>query len=281
MSRRIYGITYYLKVTILNFFMIFFSIICVYPIVWMLINAFKTEADFAVNNFGVPRSISFENISRAIFEGNMGRYAINSLVNSICTVIFVVIFAFVTAYILVRFNFKFSGILYNYFMIGLLIPSVALMVPMFMQFQTFNLLNRWYTLFIVYVGFGLPMSIFLIESFLQGIPIEIDEAALIDGAGTFTIMFKVVMPLCMPIISTVVILQFLSAWNEFPMALALVRDDTLKSISLGLRNYSSQFSTNYTGMFAAMAVATIPVLVVYIFFNKKIIKGMTEGSVKL
>lgn len=281
MSRRIYGITYYLKVIILNFFMIFFSIICVYPIVWMLINAFKTEADFAVNNFGVPRSISFENISRAIFEGNMGRYAINSLVNSICTVIFVVIFAFVTAYILVRFNFKFSGILYNYFMIGLLIPSVALMVPMFMQFQTFNLLNRWYTLFIVYVGFGLPMSIFLIESFLQGIPIEIDEAALIDGAGTFTIMFKVVMPLCMPIISTVVILQFLSAWNEFPMALALVRDDTLKSISLGLRNYSSQFSTNYTGMFAAMAVATIPVLVVYIFFNKKIIKGMTEGSVKL
>lgn len=281
MSRRIYGITYYLKVTILNFFMIFFSIICVYPIVWMLINAFKTEADFAVNNFGVPRSISFENISRAIFEGNMGRYAINSLVNSICTVIFVVIFAFVTAYILVRFNFKFSRILYNYFMIGLLIPSVALMVPMFMQFQTFNLLNRWYTLFIVYVGFGLPMSIFLIESFLQGIPIEIDEAALIDGAGTFTIMFKVVMPLCMPIISTVVILQFLSAWNEFPMALALVRDDALKSISLGLRNYSSQFSTNYTGMFAAMAVATIPVLVVYIFFNKKIIKGMTEGSVKL
>jgi raffinose/stachyose/melibiose transport system permease protein len=124
------------------------------------------------------------------------------------------------------------------------------------------------------------MAVFLIESFIGSIPIELEEAALIDGSSMIRTMFTIIMPLCRPVLATVVILTFMNTWNEFPFALVLIRDNALKTIPIGLRNFQGAYTAQYTQFMAGMAVSLIPVMVVYILFYKKIIVGMTAGTVK-
>lgn len=264
-----------------NALMTGFSLVSIYPFFWLLVNSFKTEREFSEDIFSFPKQWVFDNFIYVLREAKMELYAFNSFLNSVCSVAVVVLLSYIAGYFFSRFLFRFQKALYLFFMIGLFIPTVSLIVPMFMQFRLFNLLDKWYTLFPVYVAFGFPMAIFLIESFIGSIPIEIDEAATIDGCGLFRTMFHIILPLTAPVLSTVIILQFLNAWNEFPFALVLIKSDHLKTVALGLRNFSTQFTTNYVAMFAAMSVAMFPVMAVYAVFSKKIMVGMTSGSVKM
>jgi raffinose/stachyose/melibiose transport system permease protein len=264
----------------LNVFMLVFSLLSIFPFIWMLYSSLKTEAEFALNIISLPRTPVFSNYINAIKTGHMGEYTLNSLFNCVITIVLVALAAYIAAYFLSRYNFKYRTLVYGLFVAGMLIPVHSLMVPLFVEYRVAGLLNSRFTLLPVYLSFGMPMAVFLIESFIGSIPIELEEAALIDGSSMVRTMFTIIMPLCRPVLATVVILTFMNTWNEFPFALVLIRDNALKTIPIGLRNFQGAYTAQYTQFMAGMAVSLIPVMVVYVLFYKKIIVGMTAGTVK-
>jgi raffinose/stachyose/melibiose transport system permease protein len=265
---------------VINVIMLFFSVASIFPFIWMLYSSFKTEAEFALNIISLPQKPIFSNYLKAIQTGHMGEYALNSLFNCICTVVLVVLCTFIAAYFLSRFNFRGRRLIYGCFVAGMLIPVHSLMVPIFVEYRMLGIINTRFTLLPVYLAFGMPMAVFLIESFIGSIPIELEEAALIDGSSMVRTMFTIIMPLCRPVLATVVILSFMNTWNEFPFALVLIRDNALKTIPIGLRNFQGAYTAQYTQFMAGMAVSLIPVMLVYALFYKRIIVGMTAGTVK-
>ena len=265
---------------ILNAIMLLFSVTSIFPFVWMLYSSLKSEAEFALNILSLPKKLIFSNYLNAIKTGHMGEYALNSLFNCLATVLLVVFAAYIMAYFLSRFNFRGRILIYSLFVAGMLIPVHSLMIPLFVQYRILNFLNNRFTLLPLYLSFGLPIAIFLIESFIGSIPIELEEAALIDGSSMVRTMFTIIMPLCRPVLATVVILTFMNTWNEFPFALVLIRDNALKTIPIGLRNFQGAYTAQYTQFMAGMAVSLIPVILVYVIFYKKIIVGMTAGTIK-
>ena len=154
------------------------------------------------------------------------------------------------------------------------------MVPLFIQYKNFGFLDNRFSLVLPYVSIELPTAVFLLESYIKGISTEMEDAASIDGANMLQTMYGIIMPICKPILSTVVILTFMFAWNEFPFAQILVSDQKYKTIPVGLTYFTTQYTTDYTLLIAALCMATIPVLVIYLLFYNKVMEGMMAGAIK-
>jgi len=269
-----------IQTVFLNVPVILISITSIFPIFWMMYNSLKSESEFVMDKLALPNKINFENYVEAIRIGKMQNYFINSFFNSMVTVIAVILFSFFIAYFISRYEFKGKRIIYYLFLFGMLVPVHSLLIPIFIQFSRLGLINNRFTLLFPYVAFGMPLAIFLFDSFIKTVPIEVEEAAIIDGCGTFSRIMRIVFPLCLPVVSSVVVLSFLGAWNEFPFALTLLTSSEFKTIPIGLANFSGQYSTQYTPLMAGLVIATLPVIIIYIIFNKQIVKGMTAGAVK-
>lgn len=265
---------------IVNLVMILLSLFSIFPFIWMILSSFKTEAEFQADIMALPSALHIENYQTAFETGHMGTYALNSLFNCIVTVVVATLAAFVVAYFLSRYHFKGRALVYGLFIAGMLIPVHSLMVPLFMEYKTIGLLDNRFTLLPVYFAFAMPMAVFLIESFVGSIPIELEEAAMIDGSKMLRTMFTIIMPLCRPVLATVLILTFMNTWNEFPFALVLIKSEALKTIPLGLKNFQGAYTAQYTVFMAGMTISLIPVMAVYAAFSQKIIQGMTAGTVK-
>jgi len=266
--------------TLTNVFLIAYSVFCIFPIIWMILSSFKSSAEFNADIMAMPTSIKFSNYIDAFKTSNMGLYSLNSFFNALVSTVIVLFLAFIIGYFLARFSFTGKKFLTAFFMFGMLIPIHALLVPTFILFKKLNLFDQRFTLIIPYVAFGLPIAVFLFTSYIKGIPKELEEAAIIDGASFPKILFTIIFPVCRPIVLTIGILQFFSKWNEFPFALVLVNSEKYKTIPIGLRNFSGQYATNYPLLMAGLVLAIIPVILIYVIFNKKIIEGMTTGAVK-
>ena len=226
------------------------SLTCIFPVVWLLYSSLKTDVEFARSPISLPAVPNFGNYVTAFQRASFGTFTFNSVFNSIISLVL------------------------------MLVPIYALIVPLFIQEKKIGILNSRWSLIPVYVAMELPMSVFLIDSYMQGISIDMEEAAAIDGAGLLKTMFIIMMPLCKPILSTVVILTFMHVWNEFAFAQVLISQESLKTIPIGLTYFTSQYMTSYTLLLAALAMATLPVLVIYLFFYNKIMEGMMAGAVK-
>ncbi|EMS70821.1 carbohydrate ABC transporter permease [Ruminiclostridium cellobioparum] len=266
--------------TFINLFMVIFSITCLFPLIWMFYSSLKTQKEFSLDIISLPGILHFDNYIEAIKVGKMHMFFGNSLFNSVFSVVLIIIIGFVIAYFLSRYNFKMRNLIYVLFLFGMLVPVHSLLIPLFIQFKVLWLLDKRFTLILPYVAFGLPMAIFLFESFIKSVPVEIEEAAYLDGSNTSTIIFKIVLPVCRPVLSTILILSFLNSWNEFPFALILLRKQSLKTIPIGLSNFNGAYSVNYPQLMAAMVIAVLPVIIIYLLASKRIIEGMTAGSVK-
>ena len=268
------------KAVAANVFVAVFSITCIFPIIWMLYSSLKTDKEFSLDILSLPKHLMFDNYTRAIAEGNIGTYFVNSMFNTVITVCIVIIISFVTGYCLSRFKFRGRTFVYYMFLSGMLIPIYALLIPIFTEFKTLGLLNKKYTLILPYIAFALPVGVFLVESSVESVPIEIEEAACIDGSSFLHTMFAIVMPMCKPVLSTCAILTFLNTWNEFPLALVLIRSNALKTMPIGLTNFVGTYTVNYPLMLAALVVSTLPVVIMYLLFYNQIMKGMMAGAVK-
>lgn len=265
---------------ICNAFCWILSLSCIVPVVWMIYSSLKTDKEFATNILALPTDPQWANYAKAFVAGNMGTYAINSLLNSVLTAVFTLLLAFVIGYCLSRFSFKGRNAVYLLFMAGMLIPIYALLLPIFIEFKYLHLLNKAFTLLLPYISFALPVAIFLIESYVEGIPIELEEASYIDGCSTVRSMFTIILPVCRPVLATAAILTFLNTWNEFPLALVLISNNAYKTIPIGLTFFRGAYATSYPLLFAALTIASLPVIIIYLFFGKQIMGGMVSGAVK-
>ncbi len=256
------------------------SISCIFPVIWLIYSSFKTQKEFAISQVALPKALNFSNYIKAFKTARFDVYVINSFFNSFIVLIAVVFISFIVGYLISRYRFKGRGIIYGVFLAGILVPVHALMVPMFIQFNYLGMLNKRFTLLLPYIAFELPIAIFLIDSYVKGISLEMEEAAAIDGASLLRTMFTIIMPICKPVLATVTILTFMHVWNEFPFAQMLVSDQKLKTIPVGLTYFTTQYTVDYTLLMAALVMATIPIIIIYLLFYKKIMEGMMAGAVK-
>lgn len=257
-----------------------FSLTCIFPVLWMFLSALKTNSEFMSDSLALPANPDFGNFLKALQAGSFLQSFMNSARLAIINVGLAVVCSFVIAYFLSRYKFFLRDTIYMLFVIGMTIPTLSLLIPIFMEFKALNLLNRSYTLILPYLAFAMPFSVIVVENYIASIPREMDEAAYMEGCSTTQLLARVIFPMCKPILSIVVITSFINAWNEFPFSLVLVNDDTQRTISLAIRMFNSEHTTNYPLYIAAMLISILPIMIIYLIFSKQVMEGMTMGAVK-
>ncbi|SFB50397.1 raffinose/stachyose/melibiose transport system permease protein [Cohnella sp. OV330] len=264
----------------MNAIMLLFTASCIFPLLWLGYSSLKTQAEFSNSIISLPGKLHFENYAEAIKLTNMPQLSLNSIRVTAISVVLIVLIAFITGYFVARLQFKGKRLMVIYYLFGLLVPIHALLVPVYLLFKETGLADHWYTLVIPYVAFNLSMPILLVSSYVTGIPKEIEEAAAIDGLSFSRTMFMIIMPMAVPVLTTVAILQFFACWNEFSFALVLLKDASMRTVPLGMSYFKSQYSTNYPQLMAGMVLSMLPVTIMYFAFSSRIIAGVMAGAVK-
>lgn len=257
-----------------------FAVSTVFPLFWMGYSSLKNNQDIIQSVFALPQSIHLENYANAWNTAKIGTYFLNSVFVSSVSVIVTALLGAIAAFVIAKFQFRGRNILLGLFMIGLLIPLQAVLVPLFSQMRDLRLLNTPWSLIVVYVAFGLPLTLFLMESFISAFPDSIVEASIMDGASIPRVFLSVIMPMCGPVIATTAILNFLNNWKEFSFALVFISTENQKTLPLGLYNFLGAYTADYAGLMAALTITTLPTLILYLFLQDRIITGMTAGAVK-
>lgn len=264
-----------------------FSLMCIFPMVWMLYNSLKEKRVFNADKLAIPGLFgapapTIKNYVDIVTNKDyqLAQSMLNSLLTTGLSILFIVLFSFIVGYILSRVKGWWNRPLYLMFLSGMLIPIHALLVPIYVLFSGMNLSNHWFTLLLPYISFGLPMGIFLMEGYVKSIPVSMEEAASIDGSSFSRTLWSIIMPMCRPILVTIAIIQIFGCWNEFSFALVLLDDRNLYTVPLALTQFKGQFGSDYPKQMAAMLLTMSPIVVLYFIFSKHIIKGMVAGAVK-
>ncbi|MCR4746571.1 MAG: carbohydrate ABC transporter permease, partial [Lachnospiraceae bacterium] len=235
-----------------------FTILCLYPIYWLLLSSFKTNQELYTNTWGLPENWSPVNYINAITKGGILKYFGNSMIVSVSAVIITVIFATMASYAISRMNWKLSKAVYGIFLLGMMIPIYALIIPMFSIFKSMGLLNTYLAVILPQIAVGLPMSIFIITGFMGGLPRELEEAAVIDGCTVFQVFRIIIMPIAKSSVVTVAVIQFINVWNDLLLPRIFLTDSSMMTLPVGLTNFQAQYSTDYVGMIAAVIITVIP-----------------------
>ncbi|WP_206109204.1 carbohydrate ABC transporter permease [Paenibacillus sp. HB172176] len=272
-SKRFSAIFYYL-------FMIILSCFYFYPLLWLILSSFRENREIFSSPFALPDSIHFSNWSEAWTIGNMSTYAKNSVIVTSATIVGILLLASLAAFAFSKLRFRGSSFLMLLFVFGLFMPLQSFFIAQSYIFEQLNLKDTYLGLILPYVGTGLPLAIFLLKAYLDSVPKELMEAARMDGCGDFLLFRKIIFPLLIPSMATVGIFSALNAWNELLLAMLYIQNDALKTIPVGLLAFSSRYMTDYKLLFSALALITIPMIILYIFFHRYIVAGLTEGALK-
>ena len=263
------------------FLIIFFAVYTLFPLIWLFISSLKTNYEFlALSPFTLPEVPQWQNYLNALTVAGLGRMLLNSVIVGVCATVFNVVVASMGAYCISRFRFNGREKIFTLFTAGILVPLNALMVPYFVIINKLGLYNTYGGMILLYCAIGIPMSTFLIRGLMDSIPMELEEAAYIDGCGFFGRFFHIILPLSRTGIVTAATFEFLTCWNEFVFANLIVSSEKLRTIQVGIRYFTNQFSTDYVSMYAAIMISIIPSIIGYVLFQEQIIAGMTSGAVK-
>lgn len=257
-----------------------FTILALFPLAWMLNNSLKSNNEIFTNIFSLPRTLHLENYSSAWAMGKLGPRALNSLVYTISSTFLIVLLSSMMAYAFAKLPFKrATRVLYGLLGLGILVSLQAILIPLFMVIRGMGMQNSRVGIVLVYTAVGLPLATYLITEYMRTIPDALVESATIDGASDARAFLSIVLPMTVPVLTTVAILNVLGVWNEFMLVLVLGNDKT-NSLSVGVYSFASVTSQRYDRQLAALVIATFPVVFVYAILNKKISEGIVAGSVK-
>lgn len=257
-----------------------FAIMCLYPLFWLFLTSFKTNQEIYYNTWGLPESWSLVNYINAIEKGHILRYFVNSIIIAVSSVIVTAILATMASYGITRMRWKLSQTAYNIFLLGMMIPVYALIIPLFSIFNSMGLLNTYWAVIIPQIAVGLPMSIFIICGFMEGIPDELEEAAIIDGCTIYRCFYSIILPISKSSIVTVAVVQFINVWNDLLLPRIFLTDSSMMTLPVGLTNFQAMYSTDYVSEVAAVIITIIPTIIVYIVLHRQIMEGMVAGAVK-
>lgn len=251
-----------------------------FPLVWMIASSFKTNHDIFADPFALPRSFDLGRWVQAWRDGNLGSYVINSAIVSAVSVTGVLVLASMASFAFARFRFRGRSVLMAILGLGLLLPVQSYFIAQSHMFTQLALTDTRWALIIPYTAMGLPLATYLLTAFLSEIPDEMFEAAMLDGAGDVRMLVSITVPLLKPGLAAVGVFTLLSTWNEFLLALLYISDDRLKTIPTGLLAFSSRYVTDYSMLFAALSIITLPLVVIYVVFNRQINDSVAAGSLK-
>lgn len=260
-------------------FLWIYAFISVYPLIWMIFYSFKNNEEiFVTNTFGFPTHFRIENYITAWQSYNVPQYFTNSVIVSAATVIGTIVLALPLAYALARLEWKGRNLARIFVTLGMFIPVQVVLLPLAILVRDLGIQNTYLALILPYIAFNLSFTTIVFYGFLRGIPNELEEAACIDGANIYQTFFKIIIPLVKPAIATLVVFIFLSAWNEFTMALVLISKESLKTLPLGLLFFQGTFTTDWGAMGASMTLASLPTVLLYSMFSEQVENALTVGS---
>ncbi len=261
--------------------LVIWALISLFPVYWMLTFSLKTNPEiFGENVMGLPKYWVWANYDRALNTGNMPRYFLNSLIVAVSTIMITLVASVMATYAMTRLEWKNRKRMNKFFMLGLTVPIHASIVPLYTTLSKVHLLNTLWALIIPYSAFSLAMGILIATGFMGDIPYDLDEAAFLDGCGVWGIFFRVIAPLMTPAVATVGIYTFLQCWNELMFANVFVTAPQWRTLPVGVQALSGQYTTEWGPIGAALSIATIPTLIVYIFLSRRIQDSFIAGAVK-
>ena len=261
-------------------YLLFFFAIAVLPLIWLILTSFKTEAEFNTYPLALPAVWQIQNYINAVSVAKMHVLFMNSVIIATTATLLNIMVTSLASFVVSREDFPFRQSLSNVIVAGVLMPIVAFMVPYLAIIRNLGLYDTRAALVLTYAAINIPISFFLIKSFMVNIPKDLEDAAIIDGCSFLQRYTKVVLPLSRSGLVTAGTLTFIWSWNEFIYALLLTSSSSVRTIQLGISFFTTQFRSDYPSMYAAVVLAMIPSIIVYVFFHDKIISGLTAGAVK-
>ncbi|MEA5001064.1 MAG: carbohydrate ABC transporter permease [Endomicrobiaceae bacterium] len=256
------------------------AVTCIFPVFWMLSSSLKTQEEIFTKMTLLPEVWQWSNYVDAFVKAEFGMYFLNSVIYTVVGVSAIVLITSMAAYGFARLEFWGKNFLFYLLISTLLIPIPGVFVPLYLLLKKLALLDTRTGLLLCYISGALAFGLFLLRSFFEDLPKEIEEAALIDGCSRFGIYWRIALPLAKPAIATLVILQCLAIWNEFLLALVVLQDKAKMPIQRGLMVFQGTFITDYPLLMAGLTIATIPIVIIYLLMQKHIVKGIAAGALK-
>ena len=260
--------------------LLFWAFLAVYPLVWILLTSLKYTHELYQDPFGLPLSWKWSNYQEAWVFAKMGTYFLNSIVVTVLSTFLVLGLSSTTAFVLARFEFRLKALVWAYILFGFLIPHSLMLIPLAIFTRTLGIYDTLWGLALVYAAVGLPWNVFFLRAFMETIPNELEEAAVMDGAGMWTVFWHIILPLSTPALATMATFHILSAWSEFILALVLTGDVASRTLPVGISLLDGHFTSNEPGVAAGMIITIIPAVIAYAFLQRFLIKGLTAGALK-
>lgn len=261
--------------------LIFSSFIALYPILWMVMMSLKTAPEVHTNLFGLPQEWVWNNYIHVLSTTRVPLYIFNSAWISTLTVLGVLSLSLPAGFAFGQLKFKGSFVLFMLLLAGIMIPGQTTILPLFLLMKQLSLLDTPWAMILPYVASGLPFAIFLLRGFFRSLPSELADAAVVDGASLYQVFWYIMMPLTRPAVSTLVIFYFMWTWNEFLWAMLVMNREAFKTITVGIyTSYQNQYMFNWPLMTTGLVIVSLPVIIIYLIFQRQFIEGLTAGALK-
>ena len=265
---------------IIYVFLVLLALIYLLPLAWVVITSLKDDSTLMLSPWAMPSKLMFENYTFAWTAGNLGKATVNSFVVCTITLLVSMLFGAMAAYAIAILRWKLSKLTMTYFLIGMMIPVHCVLIPLFIQFSKIHMSNTLTGIIIPYITFSLPITIYILVGFFEGIPKELFESACIDGCSVYKMFGTVALPLAKTGFMVTGLMTFVSNWNELLLAMVFISNESKKTLPVSLTKFVGPYNTNYCQMFAAIVLAVIPTIIVYCCFANQIVDGLTAGAVK-
>lgn len=256
-------------------------LVSVFPFLWMALSSIKSLRElYTVPPVWLPEMPTLEHYKTVLFQSNIPRYFLNSTIISVGSTAVALLLAIFASYGFARFRFRGKAASQAFILLGQLIPTAAIIVPLFIILRVLGLVNTYLGLILVYTIITLPLSVWMLTSYFRAIPVELEEAAIIDGASRLGILFRITLPLSLPGIVAITIYAFVTTWNEFIFALVLAQDYRVKTLPIGIAEFSTEFNVDWGAVMAASLLMTVPITILFMLMQRMFIGGLTAGAVK-
>jgi len=256
------------------------AFISLYPVFLMLISSLKTNIDIFKHPMGLPTSISFAAYEKLINQLPYLDYLTNSVFVSFVSVALIIFSGALASFYISRYAFRWNGALFFFFLLGMMIPIKLGIVPLFLLMKQLAIINTQWSLVFVYTAIGIPLSVLILTGFFRTLPKELEEAARIDGASDIGIFSRILLPLMKPALGTVMIMNFITVWNDFFFPLIFIQDEARKTIPVGMLTLFGEYSTDWSVLFAGLTLSSLPMLLIFFLASKQFMEGLTAGAVK-
>lgn len=261
--------------------LLLFAFVQIFPLIWLLNHALASNNEmFTKGILIIPETVRWDNFVTAFVDGHFLLYLRNSVLVNVLAVLLVLILSVMMAFACTRMHWKLSGATMGLILMGMMIPIHATLLPNYIIYDKLHLTDTLWALLLPYVAFSLPQGLFLTSGFMQSIPKEIEEAAVIDGCGVYRVIAVIMVPMLKTSLVTVSIMTFLNNWNEFMMAMTYLSTPTWKTLPFSVLEFTGIYASNYAAQFAVMALTAAPMVIVYLFLSKYITEGVAMGAVK-